>query len=153
MQTNKYSMMLSALAELNKQLEETQSWEENQLIKLDKLPEYQAYLACKEDIKIIKEQIEAKKDAVKSLAINDYNETGDKNPYPDVSVIINNKVDYDPLVARTWCEENLPKALMLDTKLFEKHAKALKETMPIPFVDYYQSPSVRISSDLTDYLE
>ena len=60
--------------------------------------------------------------------------------------------EYDAEDARKWCSECLPRAMVLDTKYFEKHAKAVAETAPLEFVEIVDALQVAIASDLSAWL-
>jgi hypothetical protein len=57
---------------------------------------------------------------------------------------------YDPTYAESWCQINLPVALQLDVKKFEKYAKEIQAP---EFVQIYQEPQATIGTDLSKYAE
>lgn len=91
-------------------------------------------------------------DQIRSLAVTNYEGSGEKHPHPAVSIRLYTKVKYDYSTAFVWSQANLPQAITLDTKLFDKHAKAVAETAPIYFVEIAKEPQASIASDLSAYL-
>lgn len=82
---------------------------------------------------------------VRGLAVAVYLESGNKAPAKGVSVVESSKLKYDAEQAFQWATEHKV-ALALDTKAFEKIAKA----SPLPFVTTEVTPSARIATDLSD---
>lgn len=87
-------------------------------------------------------------------AVAQYVMSNSKHPHPAVSIRITGELEYDQSAAIVWCESHLPKAVktVLDAKFFEKHAKAVLETDPIPFVQVHYEPQAAISSDLSKFI-
>ncbi len=73
--------------------------------------------------------------------------------HPAVKVRKLAKVLYEPARAIAWCIDNLSAALKLDTRLFEKHARAVVETAPLDFVEFTVEPQVMVDADLTPWLD
>lgn len=82
---------------------------------------------------------------VRGLAVAMYLESGEKKPAKGVDVVESSKLKYDPAKGFEWAVEHKV-ALALDTKAFEKIAKA----SPLPFVTVEVTPTTRIASDLTE---
>ena len=61
-------------------------------------------------------------------------------------------IEYAPALALAWCRRHLPEAIVLDARLFEKHAKAISATAAIGFVKITKEPQATIASDLSSYL-
>jgi len=61
------------------------------------------------------------------------------------------QVVYDPKVADTWARVNVPALMVLDTKTFEKAARA--GTLPGAPVQLIEDVRATIASDLSTYLE
>jgi hypothetical protein len=97
--------------------------------------------------------IENLRSEIKNDAIEDYEQTGEKKPTEGVAIRIYRRVDYDPEIALEWCKQSLPKALKLDKSMLEKHLKAIQDTAPPEWVEYYEEPRPTISSDLSFLLE
>lgn len=87
-------------------------------------------------------------EAVRQEALDLYGLTGNKHPFDKVSIVINRNLIYQEAEAFNWAGRNAPTMLKLDTKKFEKHARAVLETMPLDFVKVEETPSVRIASEL-----
>lgn len=87
-------------------------------------------------------------EAVRQEALDLYGLTGNKHPFEKVSIVINRNLIYQESEAFNWAGRNAPTMLKLDTKKFEKHARAVLETMPLDFVKVEEVPSVRIASEL-----
>lgn len=83
---------------------------------------------------------------LRQLAIDNFNETGDKDPVNGVKVIINKSLEYVPDKAIVWCINNALGMLKLDKRAFEKHARAVVDTVPIEFIEIKEVPAVRIST-------
>ncbi len=73
--------------------------------------------------------------------------------HPAVKVRKIQKIIYEPTRAIAWCIANLSAALKLDTRLFEKHARAVVETAPLDFVEFTVEPQVMIDADITPWLD
>ncbi len=73
--------------------------------------------------------------------------------HPAVKVRKLAKVLYEPDRAIAWCIDNLSAALKLDTRLFEKHARAVAEAAPLDFVEFTVEPQVAVDADLTPWLD
>jgi hypothetical protein len=95
-------------------------------------------------------QIEAQ---VRGGALANYYQNKDKSPHPAIGIRVIHKIDYSDADARQWCMSNMPNALKLDKTVFEKHAKAVADTIPIPFVTITDEPQATIASDLSKYIE
>ena len=72
-------------------------------------------------------------------------------PHPALGVRLVQRIKYDLSQARAYCAEHLPAMLILDTKQFEKHAKAVAKTYPLPFVEIIAEPQVTIAQDLSKF--
>lgn len=86
--------------------------------------------------------------ALRQEALDLYGLTGDKHPFDKVSIVINRNLIYQEAEAFDWAGKNAPGMLELNKKKFEKHARAVLETMPLDFVKVEEVPSVRIASEL-----
>ena len=62
-------------------------------------------------------------------------------------------LEYDVNMAMAWCQLFFEGALALNRDLFEKHARAVAETNPVPFVELRTETIATISQDLSGYLE
>lgn len=109
---------------------------------------YQVALQCQAYLEAIREELKETDEAIRAQAIVNYHQTGDKNPVDGVSVVINKVFSYPVNRAVEWAINNSLDMLKLDTKKFEKHARAVNDTLPIEFVEVKEEPSVRIASRL-----
>ena len=89
---------------------------------------------------------------IRDYTVSIFESTGEKHPHPAVGIREYTKLDYDKDEALHWAQRHLPKALKLDNRFFEKHAKAVSETQPISFVRIYKEPRATISTDLGEYV-
>lgn len=94
-----------------------------------------------EELKVIEKYL-------RQAALDMYEKTDDKNPIDGVSVIINKSLVYNIDNAIAWAVSNAREMLKLDKKLFEKHAKAVGDTIPLDFVVTKEEPAVRIATKL-----
>ena len=140
------------LAALNKALEESKAWEQAKRERIEQLPEWHQLEKILEEQKEIKDGIDQAKADIQIEALKAYQETGNKKPADGVGIRVYKKLKYDTEQAIEWCKANLPSGLKLDTRTFEKHAKAVEDTLPLAFVEYYEDAGVTIASDLSDYL-
>jgi hypothetical protein len=90
-----------------------------------------------------------KQDAVKIYCDVTNTEVG---IHPAIGIRQVRKLEYDSGDALVFCRTNLMAAIKLDTKLFEKHAKAVEETAPLPFVTYSLEVQATLATDLSNYL-
>lgn len=90
---------------------------------------------------------------LRQLAVEIYRGSGENERalHPAVSIRMKTVLEYDPDVARGWCLERLPRALELDRSYFERHARAVASTDPVPCVVIREEPSVAIAADLGAY--
>ncbi len=84
---------------------------------------------------------------LRELTIKAYNETGNKAPAPGVGIRERVFLQYENKVAFDWAKAHKI-ALMLDTKAFEKIAKA----DPPDFVKTITEPQATIAGDLEKYI-
>lgn len=96
--------------------------------------------------------VTALEESVRRQVVEAWEGNGDKHLHPAVTVKQFTCLSYDPQAALEWCKSNLPKAVKLDERVFEKHAKAVAETGPVPFVTLFVEPRAQIATDLSAYL-
>jgi hypothetical protein len=87
---------------------------------------------------------------VRADACAAFEQDGDKNPAPGVSVVISTSYDYPPDEALKWAM-NHDTALSLDKKAFGEVCKS--DRLRPDFVNVVQEPSARIAADLKKSLE
>jgi len=88
-------------------------------------------------------------DYVRLLALEAYNENGDKGPHAAIKVKMYTVLAYEERDALDFCRDMLPDALRLDKRTFEKAAK----TLPLDFVTITEEPRATIARDLSEYAE
>ena len=96
------------------------------------------------------ERLRVAEEQVRALALAAHDLDGTKKPATGCEVVIRTTYSYDDAAALKWAETALPTAIVrkLDTKAIDKIAS----TGVLPFAVKIDTPSVRIASDLTDYL-
>ncbi|MEN6571383.1 MAG: hypothetical protein ABFD24_06045 [Anaerolineaceae bacterium] len=115
---------------------------------LQDLPEFIEASALGAEIVRLKDKERSEMDLVRQIAVADYEEYHSKNPADGVSIRVVKMLEYNTEDARDWVLTNLPKAIIVDTKLFEKHALAVADTAPIPFVEILEVPTATIATKL-----
>lgn len=103
-------------------------------------------------VKALQAQVEMLDGFVRENALEAYGKNGNKTPHPAVKIRVMKAISYEVADAFAWCHEHLTAALKLDTKLFEKHAKAVEDTTPLGFVYIIDEPQVAIDRDLSEYI-
>ena len=87
---------------------------------------------------------------LRSLAVENFNSTGEKKPNAAVTIKEFSVLEYDPDTAIDWCiASNMKNALKLDKRKFETLAKAA--IMSFLFV-FDVEPRAQIATDLSDWL-
>lgn len=109
---------------------------------------YQVVLQCQVYLEAIRFDLKETDEAIRAQAIVNYHQTQDKNPVDGVSVVINKVCEYQESDGKRWAIDNAIDMLKFDAKKFEKHAKAVADTLPLEFVTIKEEPSVRIASEL-----
>lgn len=92
----------------------------------------------------------------KELAIEAYRADGKKTrPGVSVKTFTDRRLIYDYNTAYKWAAESAKELIVLDTRLFEKHALAVRGTVPVPGVEIIEvkEDRVQIASDLSEFLE
>ncbi len=98
---------------------------------------------------VVNEEMKTIENNIRQVALEIYRDTDDKNPVDGVSIIINKSLLYTINDAIAWVVDNaLDGMLKLDKKLFEQHAKAVTDTVPLEFVTIEDEPAVRIAKKL-----
>ena len=83
--------------------------------------------------------------AVEAYALDAKN----KKPARGVKIVVRKNLVYNEEDAIVWCSENMRTAVKVELRKrdFEKHARAVSETLPLPFVTVVESPDVDINTD------
>jgi len=121
--------------------------------KLHALPEYQELGEVSEKAQGVRDTIAALRTEINDLTLNTYKATGEKKPAEGVGVRVGTVYLYDPDQAKSYCLGELPEALKLDSRTFEKYVKGVQEVKPLDFVTTEEKITPTIASDLSDYLE
>ena len=114
--------------------------------KMEETPQYKAYqagLAALKQFEADAKEIDAR---VRELALEAYEQTGDKHPAPHVNIRLFTILEYDPGKALGYCQEHLPKALTFDKRTFERVAKAAE----LDFVLVNKVPKVAIGRTILE---
>jgi len=112
-------------------------WQE----KLDKLED--EYKHSLDLIRGYSEQIEIIETEIKNVALEKYQETGEKKLDFGIGIRVMSKLGYDPDIALKWGLEH-SMALTLDKKAFEKIAKVNK----LDFVEYREEAIATIPREI-----
>lgn len=113
-------------------------------------PEYQQISALLFELET---QTSGDEKILRGLAVDFYQETEDKHPHPAVSIRVNRELKYSEAQALDWCKTNLPAAVKLDNRSFEKYARSVADTVqPVPCVELVDVPSAAIATDLSMYI-
>ena len=87
--------------------------------------------------------------ALRNLAVESYDEDGNKHPHPAIGVKEFTHLDYSPAMAKEYClEHRIQAALKLDAKAFEKLAPGLD----LGFVDTVKEFRATIATDLSEWV-
>lgn len=79
--------------------------------------------------------------------------TGEKPKVHGVGTRSKTTLAYDNNMALAWCQLFFEQALVLNRDLFEKHARAVAETNPVPFVEFHTEIIATIAQDLSEYIQ
>lgn len=86
-------------------------------------------------------------DALTAAAVEVFTETGDKQPHPHVTIKMMTTIDYDPVKALHWAQDNARYLLVLDTKQFDR---TMRGVVNVPdFVTRAEQPKAFIDKDLS----
>jgi len=105
------------------------------------------------DVAAWADQVAELESLIRQGAEAQYEAVKEKAPHPAVKIRITKKLYYSDVLAIAWCWRNLSDAIKLDARTFERHARAVLDTVPLKFVDVHEVPQVTISRDLTEYLD
>ena len=143
---------LRELAELNRKHEEVKSVVDKLEKVIHALPEYEAFNLASSDAKKVSDEIASIRSEINTLTIEAYERTGEKKPAPGVGIRVSMSYDYDDDLAFAYCRSELPQALKLDKRTFEKFIKGVQEVRPLDFVTVEEKVTPTIASDLSEYL-
>ena len=115
-------------------------------------PEFKKYAEAGVRLSLKDAELLAFELEVKQKALEIHQATNE-SVHPAIGIRKVRKLDYDQSAALQFCFLNLYSAVKLDTRTFEKHAKAVEETAPLPFVTYSSEVQAILASDLSKCLE
>lgn len=140
---------LKRLAELRRELEKTERSELDAILAVGSTPEGKAEEKVLAQLAFIRQDIKAVEATIRGTALEHYDETGEKEPWPGVKIKLYTVVRYDPKTALAWAKENSPNLLALNKRAFERAAKS-GLTGPMGAVG--KEPRAQIVRDLSEYL-
>lgn len=121
---------------------------------LDNTQEAKALKAAREERVKLSENIATIESFIKRSALEDFINTHVKPVLAGVTVKIFKTLKYEKTEAVDWAKKNNMEGFFkFDQPGFEKYAKAVADTMPVPCVTIEEDPRVELASDLSQYLE
>lgn len=144
---------LRELAYIKAQTENRQGTVEALYEVVKSLPEFAEFEREQAAVKQLQDKMTAIRSEINDLTLAAYNETGNKKPANGVGIRVGVSYVYDGEVAKNYCLAELPEALKLDTRIFEKYIKGIMEVKPLNFVTTEEKVTPTIASDLSEYLE
>jgi hypothetical protein len=151
---NNLENLLRQLAEARKLYEQSQYHCQEMETQLYASPAFQFEAHLHEEAQA---QSKQSADAIKALALAEYERTGLKtiNEAVKVRIVSDDHLHYDPITARTWALNQAPALVVLDKKAFEKYAHQVADgPMALDFVgvEDISYPQATIASDLSKWL-
>jgi len=142
---------LHDLAEARRRMEVLRTSERQlQTIATDNL-EYIIWQKAVAERRLQETQVAAKENLLREDAAQAAYGTDNFEPPAGITMKHFTQVVYDPKQADTWARVNVPALMVLDTKTFEKAARA--GTLPGAPVQLIEDVRATIASDLSQYLE
>lgn len=122
--------------------------------KLDEFESRPDVKAAREQLVNITLQITDLDKQIRTEAVERYAANGYRQPHAAVKIQMRMGLTYTEDDAMVWCAGHLPAAInaKLDRRFFEKHARAVMGTSPIPCVHVQMEPQAVISGDLSQYI-
>ena len=120
--------------------------------KLNRTTEAKALQAAQESRKKLSESIALLETFIRKSALDDFSRAGVKPKVEGVVIKMFKTLKYERGAAEKWAREKMPELFKFDEKGFEKYAKAVADTVPVPCVKIEEEPRVEISSNLSMYL-
>lgn len=115
---------------------------------LQAVKESEAYKAAELRRAVLADMLAAAELNAKSLALDAYRVTGVKSRWGvSVKHFTTTTLDYDYAAAYKWAETSAKELIVLDTKLFEAHAKAVAKTVPVPCVKLIVTEEDKVQLD------
>lgn len=140
---------LQRLARLRRELEEAKRREIDAILAVKSTPEGKAEERVLAQLAFIRQDIKEAEAVIRGTALEHYDGTREKEPWPGVKIKLYTVVKYDPRAALAWAKENSPNLLTLNKSAFQKAVKA-NLTGPIGVVT--KEPRAQIARDLSEYL-
>lgn len=120
--------------------------------KLNQTVEAKSLQAAQESRKKLAEEISLLETFIRKSALDDYTRAGVKPTVEGVVIKLFKVLKYERGAAEKWAREKLPELFRFDERGFEKYAKAVADTVPVPCVKIEEEARVEISSNLKMYL-
>ena len=102
-------------------------------------------IARHDQAKIILKELE---DGLRTAIVEHYAETGDKKPHPKLGLRVSEAPVYIEGQAFNFALQSVPELLKLDKRAFVSYAKGVRESVPLPFVDWVEKVTATIAKDL-----
>ncbi|MDD4986402.1 MAG: hypothetical protein PHQ43_11580 [Dehalococcoidales bacterium] len=135
---------LRDVASLRRLVREQRELEADYLERLEQTPEWNLLSSIRDDLKTLQEQLRSAEDVLREAIVANYD--GETKKGDGWGIRIMRRVRYDIDVATEWARENLPGALVLDKKVFEKTAPLVNGP-----VEIVEEVTATISSDLSNW--
>jgi len=120
--------------------------------KLNNTPEAKAVQEAMDKRKKVSEDAYILEQFIRKSALDDFINTKVMPAFAGVKVKVFRVLKYELGEAEKWAKEKMPELFKFDTKGFEKYAKAVEDTIPVPCVKFDDDPRVEIATDLSLYL-
>lgn len=120
--------------------------------KLNQTEEAKALQTALEKRRKVSEAVTLLEEFIRRSALQDYTLAGVKPMVEGVVIKLFKVLKYEKAEVERWAREKMPELLKFDEKGFEKYAKAVAETLPVPGVKIEEEPRVEISGNLSMYL-
>ena len=120
--------------------------------KLTRTTEAKALQTAQESRKKLSELINLLEDFIRKSALDDFSRAGVKPKVEGVVIKLFKTLKYERGAAEKWASEKLPELFKFDEKGFEKYARAVADTVPVPCVKIEEEARVEISTNLKMYL-
>ena len=142
--------LISKLAKLENRLNAVKEIEKDIQNKLEDVQEYIDLQVQRSLAKDIGGEIDTLRSEIKDQTVKAYLETGEKHIHAALGIRVGTSFEYDATEAKSWCEQRLPDALIVDKKLFEKTLKAFDKVPE--FVEVKETITATIATDLSEYI-
>ena len=120
--------------------------------KLNRTDEALALQTAIEKKRKVSEAVSLLESFIRKSALEDYTRAGVKPNVEGVVIKLFKTLKYERGAAEKWAREKLPELFKFDEKGFEKYAKAVADTLPVPCVKIEEEARVEIATNLKMYL-